>query len=376
VWRAGFDQESTLNTEGVWLDGTTMVRVRDDQVTGYDQAGGAVRWTYPVPGRNVICALSGTVSGHIGLLGYAADGDSCAHFVALDLTSGRVLWSKQVSGEAMPISATPGLLAVSGSTAALLDSDGLVGLDLRTGAARWISVPPDDCVLNSIDGGPVLAEQMTCDQGFRVAVVNQATGNPAWSTLVPDDSARSDSLNFLATDPVTVHLKQPGTRGSDEVLSFDATGKAGATIPVSGVTGPGGLVALDTGDYAFGALPVQWAFVLRGVLVGVAESKSGGVFDVLAYRLSDGARLWAAQLPDSVDTIAPAGDRVLVLGNEAPTPLLRSVSLATGALTDIGLVPDDLLAGDSQLIALGNEFALVNKVGIDPNPPVALLAGG
>ena len=376
VWRASYDQDSTLNTEGSWLDGSTLVRIRADQVTGYDSSGGATRWTYGVPGRNVVCALSRTVSEHVGLLGYATDGDACARFVALDLTSGRVLWTTQLPDTGLPSDATPDWITVSGSTAALLDADGLVGLDLRTGAQRWTSVPPGDCPFNSVAGGPVLAAGMTCGGGFRVAMIDPATGNPMWSTFVADGSANSDTLSFVSTDPVTVHIEQPGTRGSDEVVSFDASGRAGTRIPVSGVSGPGGLVSLDTGNYAFDALPVRWAFVTRGVLVGVGESKAGGVYDVLGYRLSDGKRLWAVQLPESVDTIAPDGDKVLVLLNEEPTPSLQSVSVATGALTEVGLVPDDLLASDSQLIPVGNRFALVNKIGINPNPPVVVLTGG
>ncbi|HEX3790081.1 MAG TPA: PQQ-binding-like beta-propeller repeat protein [Pseudonocardiaceae bacterium] len=376
VWQAPFDTSDELTTEGSWTDGGALIRVRLDQVVAYAEATGAARWTYTVPGRDVVCALSRTTDGHVGLVGYGGEQGRCGQLVALDLTTGRPLWTEQIDTDGLPDGPVADLVAAAGPIAAVLTATELVGRDLRSGQQLWSVPVPGDCELDSVTGGATLVLIDNCDQqhDYHVLDLDPATGKQRWSTAVPDADPESDSLRFLASAPITLDLAQTGARGTDTVYALGDSGRISATIPASAVSAPSGRTKLDTDEHSFDAQPIDWTFVDEGDLVGLTEQNDGGQ-DVLAYRLSDGRPLWSTELSDDAQSIAPDGDHVLVLDDERPTPVLWSLALAGGGESVAGLVSADLLGPEPRIMPVGGRFALVNQAGTEPTPPVVMLGG-
>lgn len=380
VWQAPFDASSQLKTEGVWVDGGSLIRVRADQVVAYAQGSGQQQWTEAIPGRDVVCAMSRTTSQHVGLLGYAPEQSSCDTFVAVDLGTGRTLWTKHITIAGLPTGTAVDILATSGDTASLITANGLVGYDLRTGAQRWQAPLAADCDMDSVTGGPVLAMITNCDDrhDYQVMEINPTSGQPTWTTPVSDADPDADDLDFVNDDPVTVELNQAGARGATIVYGFDATGHRTATIPLTTVPTPDGPAEIDTNAHAADAIPASWEFVTGGVLVAVTEPVGSDQHQyLLGYRLATGQLLWTSQLPDAEAVAAVAGDgsRVLLLAQDQPTPVLYSLSLDSGHQSVVGLVDSDLLGDDPGLVPAGSDIALVNDVGQAPTPPVVVLPG-
>ena len=146
AWAAPQDGSSQLTTVGAWASGGSLIRVRVDEAVSYDAATGATRWTFPLPGVDVACGVSGTSSSSaIGLIAYGQDSTNCDRVMAVDLATGRQLWSDPVRSPYSG-SAPTGALAVAAGTAIVLTDDGIAGVSAASGAQRWTLAPPTTAV--------------------------------------------------------------------------------------------------------------------------------------------------------------------------------------------------------------------------------------
>ena len=97
-WTAPYDAAGSPATEGVWTAGSSVIRVRADQVVSYQAATGRQQWTLAVPRGDVACAVSaGTSSATVGFIGYGTAGGACDQLLAVDLGTGQQLWSNGCS---------------------------------------------------------------------------------------------------------------------------------------------------------------------------------------------------------------------------------------------------------------------------------------
>ncbi len=132
VWQAPYDQGSNERASGSWgLDGT-VVRARFDGLIAYDVATGHQRWTFPVPGQQVLCGMSRHLAGGVGLVAYALENQTCDQVAAIDTTTGRQLWTRKLTGSGLPSSLTADVFDVAGQTALLRTATGIDGVDVRT----------------------------------------------------------------------------------------------------------------------------------------------------------------------------------------------------------------------------------------------------
>jgi outer membrane protein assembly factor BamB len=376
AWTAGYDPSFELSTVSAWTHADSLIRVRVDGVTSYDGASGRQRWSFTLPGTDIACSASGspgTAQEAVGLIVFGPEPTRCDHVMAVDLAAGRPLWSAPLPGHVSGVSGD-GLLTIAGDTAVVVSDGKPLGYDLRAGALEWTGPGPgagaSDCYTRQVAAaGRSLIALADCQSGFSVLSLDPATGRPAWTARVtePTDSYQ---IQVLSADPVVVSDTLTGPRGASRVQVFGAGGQVTASMPVSGIPGVNGPVALDTSSR-------DWlgprAVVADGLLVGVARGNGSGS-DIVAFRLADGQRQWRVHLPDEVSSPRLAGHEVVLVDESDPAPALEAISLADGRQRAIGFFPGGVYdSGDAALYLAGGQDIIVNQRGVKPTPPVAAI---
>ncbi|WP_370367083.1 PQQ-binding-like beta-propeller repeat protein [Catenulispora sp. GP43] len=291
-WVAATDRPSTVREVGSWADGSTVVRVRTDAVIAYAAGDGHVEWTFPIPGQDTVCTVSHTVSEHIGLVAYRADGQPCTEVGAIDLRSGKQLWT--VEREASALSAiietsSSNSVAVGADTALLKEDGGIRAVSLRDGTPRWRSQVTDSCTEDAVagDAGQVLAIE-GCGSGGETVALDASTGAVRWKAKLPVPGS-FDVRQVLSVDPAVVHVSEQASRPVDVVVSYDAQGRQRAAIPTAQ---PDEDIAISdpVADLLQDA-PVPHAVITDDLLVSPVTLPDG-TDQMAAFSLADGHRLW------------------------------------------------------------------------------------
>jgi outer membrane protein assembly factor BamB len=378
VWQAPYEQHSTERADGSWGFDGTVVRARFDGLIAYDVATGHQRWTFPVPGQQVLCGMSRHLAGGVGLVAYALESQTCDQVAAIDTTTGRQLWTRKLTGSGLPSSVTADVFDVAGQTALLRTATGIDGVDVRTGVKRWSQragmIGFYQCWFNRVTGGTdqVLTEVECPLHPPSLRMLDAATGRQRWDFPVPSQ-AQSVNVTLLSASPAVVHVQESGLRGTESVLSLDDAGRTRATIPMTG-----GADQYETTDYGFRAVPVRRLIVGGGVLVAV-DRPSAGTYQLVGFDLADGHRAWSYGLgSDSVQAIQLDGARLLALTDSSSQPQLRTLTIADGKAQG-GAEP--LLLGDlnSELTVygLGPYLAIVCDEGYAPwDRPISVIKRG
>jgi outer membrane protein assembly factor BamB len=381
AWTAPFDATDQLTTVGAWTSGGSLVRVRADEVTSYDAATGAQQWTLAVPGTDVACALSGLGAGTgaesgAGLILYGSDSTTCDHVMAVNLATGRQLWTSALPSQDSGAEAT-GQLAITGGTAVVLTDDGPVGFSVSSGTRLWGPARPGNCSVHQLAGsGSSLAALAACYTGsnsgssYDVFSLSPATGRPVWDHRVTEPSDAYSS-RILSVSPLVISEEGSGPRGTTIVRVLGPDGTQVAEFHVDGIMLAGAPVALDV-QPADGFGPPD--FVADGMLVGVTTI-SGAQSAIVGYRLSDGQRQWVATTPDEVHDITISAGSAVVADESDPAYSLEKVDLASGKLRSFGFFPQGVLeSGESGLYAAGGSYVIVNQHGDRTDqPPIAAI---
>jgi outer membrane protein assembly factor BamB len=372
AWVAPDDSSSQLTTVGAWASGGSLIRVRVDQAVSYDAATGASQWTLPIPGTDVACSVSGSSSSStIALIAYGQDSTTCDHVMAVDLATGRQIWSDPVQDPYSGNAAT-GALAVAAGTAIALTDDGIAGVSAATGAQRWTVASPSGCSYQQLAaaGGNVVA-LAACDGSYDVVSIDPAAGHTAWQYHVAEPS-NSYQFQILSASPVVVNDDLTGPRGTSTVRVFGPSGAETSAFSVSGIPLGGGTVALNTASTGGFGVPVA---VIGGMLVGATNSSSSGSDALVGYRLSDGTRQWLVDTPDEVNDAALNGSELVFVDESDPAYSLEEVNASTGTLRSLGYFTQGILqSGQSGLYAFNADDVVVNTTGDSGDqPPVAAI---
>jgi outer membrane protein assembly factor BamB len=378
-WTVPYDSPNTLVTEGVWVQGSSVVRVRSDEVVSYDSATGAAHWTFPIPGQNVVCAVSRTTAGDVGMIGYGPEDGACGQLVALDLTTGRKLWTTQ--GSTSPQSSGDALtdvVAAAGNVVAVAFEGGTIGYNARTGAQEWADASPSGC-----DDGFVGAEPSavvviaTCDNSYVVADLDPATGASRWQTPVAEQATNYE-LGLVSVRPVVVDDSLPGARGTDDLRVFDPHGKQSVTIPVNDINTSDGPTSLDTGlnaGDAFGPQPLRWSAVSGDILAGATKEINGHV-DLVGFNLTTGRQQWLTSMSDDLVALGQSGNQLVVIDQSEPSFTVLSVAMNTGSTSTVGVLSGQDFSDDATgLYPIGGHYVVVNANGTSPIPPVFAFGG-
>lgn len=378
VWQAPYDQGSNERASGSWGFDGTVVRARFDGLIAYDVATGHQRWTFPVPGQQVLCGMSRHLAGGVGLVAYALETQTCDQVAAIDTATGRQLWTRKLTGDGLPNGLTADVFDVAGQTALLRTATGIDGVDVRTGVKRWSQragmIGVYQCSFNQVTGGTdqVLTEVGCPLHPTRLRMLDAATGTQRWDSPVLSQ-AQSVNVTLLSASPTVVHVQESGLRGADSVLSLDDGGRTRATIQMSG-----GSDQYDTGDHGFGAVPARRLIVGGGVLVAV-DRPSAGNYSLVGFDLADGHRTWSYDLgSDSVQAVQLDGARLVALTGSSSLPQLRTLTIADGKAQGVA---EPLLVGDLTseitVYGLGPYLAIVCDGGYAPlDRPISVIKRG
>lgn len=374
AWTASYDPTFELSTVGAWTHGDALIRVRVDGATSYDSATGRQLWSFTLPGTDVACTVSGspgTTEQAVGLIAFGQDSSQCDHLMAVDLATGRQLWTRPLPYQLSGVS-EGGLLTVAGGTAVVVSEEKAFGLDLRAGTATWTGPAPGaaNCLTQQVAAaGQSLIALARCQSGFTVASLDPATGRPAWTARVTEPT-ESFQAQVLSADPVVVSDTLPGAREVSRVQVFGAGGRVTSSMQVSGIPGVNGPVVLDTLPHD-GSGPRT--AVAAGLLIGIAQENGPGS-DIVAFRLADGRRQWLVHLPDEVNAMRLSGRDLVFVDESDPAPSLEAISLPDGHQRAIGFFAGSVYdSGDAVLYLAGGQDIIVNQRGVKPTPPVAAI---
>lgn len=324
VWKVARDRPSSVEVLGYWTpDASSVVRVRSDVLRAYGTARGDVRWSVPAPARSSVCALSRTAPSGIGVVGFERRGKPCgATVAAVDLRTGRTLWSRDVTPGDRDTAGGDGLvLASAGTTAVVRDRGAVVGLGLGDGSPRWRLGLAQNCGVRGFDGsgdGVLLVEECAGaaagrDVTLRLSLVDAGSGGRIWQRTLPT-TGPVRAVQVLSADPVAVYVAEQDERGFNGVVLYDDAGRRRAMIPLAGpeddlTLTPYGAAGLGYGSAARGRMHVLHVAVGHGVFISVVNDGEQGVSrGVSAYSLADGRRVWHRDFDDGITALATGRD--------------------------------------------------------------------
>ncbi|MFJ3123642.1 PQQ-binding-like beta-propeller repeat protein [Streptomyces sp. NPDC086993] len=234
--------------DGSWLTDKAYVKTGLNEVVAYDPAKGTKLWSIPLAGQ--VCAASRHMSkDYRTAIAFQQSKPSkatkyppCNQIGALDLKTGKLLWSKSVtaatSGDA-PVRFDE--VTVSGTTVAAGGTEGGAAFDLNTGAERWKpKATTDGCYDKGYGGGEALAVVRKCgtydDPQLVIQALNPTSGAPISSYKMPPGV---DYASIVSTKPLVVAADVGDTAGDgsgiSDFFSIDAsTGKLLTRIAADG----------------------------------------------------------------------------------------------------------------------------------------------
>ncbi|MFE7463401.1 PQQ-binding-like beta-propeller repeat protein [Streptomyces sp. NPDC057499] len=214
--------------DGSWLTDKAYVKTGLNEVVAYDPAKGTKLWSIPLAGQ--VCAASRHMTDDFRTAiafeqakpSKTAKYQPCNQVGALDLKTGKLLWSKSVtaatSGDA-PVRFAE--VTISGDTVAAGGLEGGAAFDLNTGAERWKpKTSSDGCYDLGYGGGEALAAVRKCgtydDPQLVVQALNPTTGAPISSYKMPPGV---DYASIVSTKPLVVAADVGDTAGDGSGIS-------------------------------------------------------------------------------------------------------------------------------------------------------------
>lgn len=229
----------TTTVDGSWVTDKAYVKTGVYEIVGYDLAKGTKLWSVPLPGQ--VCAASRHMSKDYRTAVVFEEGKptaadkypSCNKVGALDLATGKLLWSKSVTSASSgdePIRFNE--VTLSGSTVAAGGTSGGAAFNLATGAELWKpQTDANNCSDRGYGGGEALAVVRRCgsydEPQLTIQALNPTTGAPLSSYEMP---AGVEYASIVSTKPLVVAADVGDTAGDgsgiSDFFSIDAaTGK-------------------------------------------------------------------------------------------------------------------------------------------------------
>ncbi|MER6078951.1 PQQ-binding-like beta-propeller repeat protein [Streptomyces sp. NPDC001833] len=226
--------KDTTVTAGSWLTGKVYAKTGIAQITGYDPDSGARLWTVPLSGP--VCRATGHVSadGRTAVVfqpRMPAKGSTagCTQVAAIDLNTGRKLWTRTVKSGDVPV--TFDNVTVAQQTVAVGGSSGGAAFDLASGKVRWQPKAADSCHDAGYGGGAKLVAVRRCGSGdagqLRIQTLDPVTGKVLSEYRM---TSGIDYASVVSTDPLVVAADVNDSAGDGSGFSdvFSIDGRTGA----------------------------------------------------------------------------------------------------------------------------------------------------
>ncbi|WP_328676949.1 PQQ-like beta-propeller repeat protein [Streptomyces sp. NBC_00322] len=233
------------NVKGSWVTDKAYVKPGVNSLVGYDAAKGTPLWTLPLAGQ--ICAASRHLSeDNKAAIVFEAkkrtppkNYEQCTEVGVVDLGTGKLLWSKSVTGTSSGDGKVKfSEVTQSGTTVAAGGTDGGAAFDLNSGAVRWKpKADAEGCYDMGYGGGPALVAARKCGTYDNPQVVIQSlnpdNGTPAFSYKLPPGVGYA---SIVSTKPLVVaaDVGDTGSGGISDFFSIDDKGALRAKISATG----------------------------------------------------------------------------------------------------------------------------------------------
>lgn len=387
LWIAERDRPSNVAAVGSWISDGIVIRARPETVIGYRVSDGHTAWQWSPPGQATVCAMSENTAQGVGLIGYGLTDEPCGEVTALNLATGKPLWTQSLNSARRRTGdeAEAGIVAIAGDTAIIEEEDGWRGLSLAGGEPRWQAKTDDSCSPAYLAGGRN-AVATIADCPGRAPVLRTfapANGQAIMRSVLPGVGGRTRTA-VISTAPIAVWVDDQSTRGTHAVLSYDQQGKLRATIPVFGPHYNLDVAIFNStlDSLPFPARPDWGAVVVGDLLIAPAETpddeqvsrgRGGGIsYDgrLVAYSLADGRHKWTKELGERVIGLAVDGTGVWAQGEDK----IVRIDAATGR--ELITTDTDNVEGQFDPVGLwvaGRRFICVAEDGSDLNAPVLVL---
>ncbi|MGW0884476.1 outer membrane protein assembly factor BamB family protein [Streptomyces sp. NPDC002671] len=235
----------TVVTSGSWLTDKVYAKTGVAEIDGYDPANGSKQWTLKLPGP--VCQATGHVTDDdrtaIVFQPKMPPKDSsagCSKIGAVDLDTGKLLWSKSINSGEDPIDFDN--VTVAQHTVAVGSSYGGAAFDIASGKLLWQPKSDDTCNDAGYGGGTKLVAVRKCgeydNRQLHIQNIDPQTGK----VIAEYKMAQGiEYASVISTDPLVVAADVGDSAGDgsgiSDYFSIDAkTGKLLARISAPGDT--------------------------------------------------------------------------------------------------------------------------------------------
>ncbi|MFD4665971.1 outer membrane protein assembly factor BamB family protein [Streptomyces halstedii] len=292
--------DDRMTVVGSWITDKAYVKPGVYEITGFDIDKGTKLWSVPLKGQ--ICAASRHMSEDYKTAVVFEEAKptkeakypSCNQVGALDMNTGKLLWSKSVTSSSSgdkPVRFDE--VTLSGTTVAAGGTGGGAAFDLDTGAELW--KPKTDaqgCYDRGYGGGEALVAVRACgsydDPQVTIQPLDATTGAPVSSYTMP---AGVDYAHIVSTKPLVVAADVGDTAGDGSSISdfFSIDAETGKLIV---------RISADADKYAgdCGSTEVEKCTALavgnNRIYVPTEEHEGGGEYgrtnEIVAFDLTTG----------------------------------------------------------------------------------------
>ncbi|MFC9330287.1 PQQ-binding-like beta-propeller repeat protein [Kitasatospora sp. NPDC057015] len=319
---------------GIWGGDKLVVRGDESGIRAYNSADGKEAWSLTPPaGAKEFCAMSYGPNGKgVGAVALNTGDGDCSTLGAVEVATGKLLWSKKVSTEKVyspTLSITDKVIAVGAGSA-------LGAFGVADGTPAWAYQPRDKSCSTSgaraAGAAIVLTDRCygsTVSTKSTLQVLDAESGKAGAQFALEGSSER---LSKVISDKPLV-LAMSGGTGGDYVVGFDAAGKPMAKVPVK-EAGSDSLRFSDSSD----------AFTLN-VVSGTTLYVQGGTSSkptIEAYDLTAGKKLWEKDSGSEQGMRLVSGTdkdgavRAVVANGYSKPGKLVTLGKADGAVTELG----------------------------------------
>jgi hypothetical protein len=299
------NKDNLKDALGIWFTAKYVVKNQIGQVVGYDLGTGAKAWSIPAEsGRE--CTAARDAYHDMTAIQYGA---KCDKVMAIDLDTGKVLWSVQLPGDETDFNFTE--MAVSGDAVGIDWTEGSIGYKLSDKTVLWQS-GDDDCEDDGYAGGAAFVAVVECnyDSVYKVQVIDPTnSGASKWSWTAPSGT---EVNAVVSTDPVVVLLGTESTSYTD--LATIVNGKLQSRISL-------GTNKYRIDDDGTEKQSVHDVLVDKDTVYLTLDSEAGGgklLSGIAAFNISDGSPKWVAKPSGDTDLAAVGFQDGKVVGYEPP----------------------------------------------------------
>ncbi|WP_329368547.1 PQQ-like beta-propeller repeat protein [Streptomyces sp. NBC_00669] len=307
------EKDNLKDELGVWFTDKYVVKNQINQVVGYDIGTGAQAWAIPAAAGSD-CTAARDAYHDMTAIQYGAD---CGKIMAIDLASGKMLWTAQLPGGDSSPSYRDAEMAVSGDSVGITWGEGSAGYQLSAQKTLWQSGDGDsgdNCRDDGYAGGAQFVAVLDCgyDTSYKVQVVDPANAGAAKWTWAAPEGLRVTAV--VSTDPVVVLLGTQDTIYTDVASLVDGRLQSRVSLGTKKYRiDDDGIEVQSVHDVLVDKDTVY--LTLAGDTAGEGKVLSG----IVAFNLSDGKQKWVAKPADNYDITGIGFQDGKVLGYEAPS---------------------------------------------------------